>query len=152
MALASSMAGAAFSNAGLTLVHGITHAIGAICRVPHGVANALMLPYVMEFNAFAVPERFRDIAIALGENVEGLSIRDASLKSVEAVRRMAADAGVPQTLKEVGVVEKDVPLIVKGAIAHRMIHLNPRTVTEKDIERIVRRALGTEKSFTQSVG
>ena len=84
LAIASLIAGAAFANAGLGAVHAIAHCLGAMYRVPHGVANALMLPFVMEFNVIADMEKFKDIAIALGENVTGLSLRDTAYKAVNA--------------------------------------------------------------------
>jgi alcohol dehydrogenase class IV len=141
MALASVMAGIGFAQAGLGLVHAIAHCLGAMYRVPHGVANALMLPFVMEFNAMASMERFRDIAIALGEDVSKMSLRDAAYQSVEAVKRLKSDIGIPPTLSEVGVKEKDLPTIVEHSITYRLLPYNPRTVTPNDINSILWQAL-----------
>ena len=141
MAIASTVAGGAFSNASLGLVHGIAHCLGAMYHVPHGTANALMLPYVMEFNAMAAPEKFREIAIALGADVSGMNLRDAALEASKIVSQMCADCGVPLTLKEVGVKKEDIPTIVKNTITYARLPNNPRTVSEKDIEKILLTAL-----------
>jgi len=140
MALASLMAAAAFTNVGLGAVHAIAHCLGAMYHVPHGVANAVMLPHVMEFNVPATPEKFRQIAIALGQNVDGLNLRDAAYKSVEAVRQFNIDCGIP-TLKAVGLTAEDIPTVVKNSITYRLMPCNPRTVSEKDLERILNSAL-----------
>jgi alcohol dehydrogenase class IV len=142
MALASLMAGAAFTNAGLGAVHAIAHCLGAMYKVPHGIANAMLLPYVMEFNAMADMERFRNIAVALGEDVAGLSLPDAADRAAEAVRRLNSDVGVPRTLKEVGVTADDFPTIVENSITYRLLPCNPRTVARGDLENILRNASG----------
>ncbi|HWQ60909.1 MAG TPA: iron-containing alcohol dehydrogenase [Negativicutes bacterium] len=142
MALASLVAGAAFTNVGLGAVHAIAHCLGAMYKVPHGVANAMLLPYVMEFNVMADMAKFREIAIALGENTAGLSLQEAAAKAVEAVRRLNRDVGVPRTLKEVGVTAGDFPTIVENSITYRLLPCNPRTVSEKDIENILQNAMG----------
>ncbi|TWH52021.1 iron-containing alcohol dehydrogenase [Sporomusa sp. KB1] len=142
MALASLAAGVGFAQAGLGAVHGIAHCLGAMYHVPHGVANALMLPYVMSFNVMASMEKFREIAIALGENVTGLSLRDAAYRSVAAVKLLNEDLGIPQTLKEVGVKESDFSSIIKNTMTYGRLPFNPRTVTEKDVENILTTAMG----------
>lgn len=142
MALASLVAGAAFTNVGLGAVHAIAHCLGAMYKVPHGVANAMLLPYVMEFNVMADMAKFREIAIALGENTAGLSLQEAAAKAVEAVRRLNRDVGVPRTLKEVGVTAGDFPTIVENSITYRLLPCNPRTVSEKDIGNILQNAMG----------
>lgn len=141
MALASLMAGVGFAQAGLGAVHAIAHCLGAMYHVPHGVANALMLPYVMEFNVPANMEKFREIAIALGENVDGLSLRDAAYRSAEAVKQMKDDLGIPKSLQDVGVKESDFETIVKNSITYRLLPFNPRTVSERDIENILKKAI-----------
>lgn len=142
MALASLLAGAGFAQAGLGLVHGIAHCLGAMYHVPHGVANALMLPYVMEFNALADMEKFREIAVALGEDVKGLSLREAALRSVEAIHLLKRDLALPATLSEVGVKRSDFPTIVKNTMTYGRLPMNPRTVSPKDVENILQRAIG----------
>ncbi|MBP2644321.1 MAG: iron-containing alcohol dehydrogenase [Firmicutes bacterium] len=85
-------------------------------------------------------ERFRDIAIALGEDVSNLSLRDAAYRSVEAVQQLKSDIGIPATLREVGVKETDFAIIAENSITYRLLPCNPRTVTKKDIECILRQA------------
>ncbi|WP_371379257.1 iron-containing alcohol dehydrogenase [Sporomusa aerivorans] len=142
MALASLAAGVGFAQAGLGAVHGIAHCLGAMYHVPHGVANALMLPYVMEFNVMANMEKFREIAIALGENVLDMPLRDAAYRSVAAVKLIVKDLGIPQTLKEVGVKESDFPAIIKNTMTYGRLPFNPRTVSEKDVADILTAAMG----------
>ncbi len=142
MALASLMAGAGFTNASLGLVHGIAHCLGAMYSVPHGVANALMLPHIMEFNAMAAPEKFAEIAVALGEDVSGLSLRDASLRAAARVRQMCVDLRMPLSLRAAGVREEDFPLIVKNTMSFARLPNNIRTVTEDDVEMILTGAMG----------
>jgi len=142
MALASLMAGAGFTNASLGLVHGIAHCLGAMYGVPHGVANALMLPHVMEFNAMAAPEKFSEIAVALGEDVSELSLRDASLRAASRVRQMCVDLRMPLSLRSTGVREEDFPAIVKNTMTFARLPNNIRTVTEHDVEMILSGAMG----------
>ncbi len=142
MALASLMAGAGFNNASLGLVHGIAHCLGAMYRVPHGIANAIMLPYVMEFNAPAAPEKFTGIARALEADISGLTAGEASLRASAKVRQMCVDLGVPLTLKEASVQKSDIPVIVKNTLTYARLPNNIRKVTGDDIERILTGALG----------
>ena len=142
MALASAMAGAAFAQAGLGSVHGLAHPIGARFHVPHGVANALMLPYVMEASVVADLPRFRDIAIALGEDVHGWSLRDAAYAAVDAVITLKEDLEIPTYLYEVGVEEEDVAPIIADALTYRLRPLSPRDFNEDDFKKIVARAMG----------
>lgn len=142
MALASLIAGAGFANVGLGAVHGIAHPIGAQFGISHGVANALMLPYVMEYNLIGELSKFKEIAVALGEDVQGLTLRDAAKKSVEAVVKLKEDLGVPHTLKEVGIGKEAIPAIIKDAITYRLLPNNPRKPTETDFEMILKKALG----------
>lgn len=142
MALASAIAGVAFANAGLGVVHAVAHCLGAMYHIPHGVANALILPYAMEFNLPANLPKFKEIAIALGESVAGLSLREAAARSVQAVKQLKEDVGLPATLREAGVEEKDFPAIVANSLTFRLLPANPRTVAAKDIEYILKKAMG----------
>jgi alcohol dehydrogenase class IV len=140
MAIASTMAGVAFLNGGLGVVHGIAQSMGGLHHTPHGIANALILPYAMERNCVGNLKKFRDIAIALGEDTDGLSPREAARASVEAVFDLIEDVRLPSTLGEVGVTERDFAPIIEGTMGYRLLAMNPCTLYEKDIEDILRRA------------
>ncbi|EGO64132.1 iron-containing alcohol dehydrogenase [Acetonema longum] len=142
MAAASLIAGAGFTNAGLGAVHGIAHPVGAQFGVPHGVANGIMLPYVMEYCLMADYAKFRDIAVAMGQDVTGLSLRDAAYLAVSAVRDLETDIGIPQTLAEAGVPQDKAEDIVKDAANYRLLPNSPRQLTIADLRTIVQRAMG----------
>ena len=137
MAIASSIAAAAFFNGGLGVVHGIAQSMGGVCHVPHGVANSLILPYAMERNVVGNLEKFKEIAIALGENVEGLSLREAADMAPAAVLQLCIDCRVPLKLVEVGVRREHFPEIIKGTLAYRLLAINPCKLVEKDIVEIL---------------
>jgi alcohol dehydrogenase class IV len=142
MAIASTLAGVAFSNAGVGLVHAMSHPLGGRFDVPHGVANAILLPFVMQFNLIARLERFGQVAQALGEKVEGLSTVGAGKKAVEAVRQLSADIGIPGHLSGVGVKAEGLPLVAADALnMKRAISCNPRVVKQEEIEKLYREAL-----------
>lgn len=126
MLYASTMTGLAFSTAGLGFVHSMTHALGGMFDMPHGVANALVLPYVMEYNLLACPKKFADIARAMGENVDGLPMLDAAAKSVEAVRKLSKRLGIPQRLSEVGVDPSKIEEMAEWAFKDGNTACNPR--------------------------
>lgn len=140
MAAASTMAGAAFMNGGLGVVHGIAQTIGAVAHVPHGTANSLLLPYCMERNVVGNLEKFRDIAAAMGQNVIGMSVRDAADCAVSAVFRLAGDLKVPMRLRDVGVTREMFPEIIKGTMEYRMLAVNPCELVPEDIESILKKA------------
>lgn len=133
MLLASNMAGIAFSQTRLGNVHAMSHAVGGHYGVPHGVANAILLTRVMDFNKVACPERFADIAVALGENIDGLSHVEAADVAVEAVQSLASDVGIPDTLTEVGVPPEGISVLAEDAMKSGNIQINPRHTTLKDI-------------------
>ena len=133
MLLASNLAGIAFSQTRLGNVHAMSHAVGGHYGVPHGVANAILLTRVMDFNKVACPERFADIAVALGENVDGLSQVEAADAAVEAVHALASDVGIPDTLTEVGVAPEGISVLAEDAMKSGNIQINPRHTTLKDI-------------------
>ncbi|RKO67567.1 iron-containing alcohol dehydrogenase [Desulfofundulus salinus] len=141
MSLGSLLAGMAFNNSLLGLTHSIGAALSGHAHVSHGMAVGLLLPYVMEFNAMARMEKFSKIAIALGEDVKGLSLREAALRSVKAVRELVEDISLPRRLEEVGVTGDMIEGMAKDAMGHGMLKFNPRVVTEKDIMAILRKAL-----------
>lgn len=142
MVWGSFFAGVALANAGVGAVHALAYPLGGKFRVPHGLANTVMLPYVMEANLPANLEKYLRLASALGQPVEGLSARDAAFSAVEAVRQLIRDIGLPQRLSELGVGETAVPTLVEGAVEQtRLLTNNPRMLARQDIEKIYRSAL-----------
>lgn len=140
MAIASSLAATAFFNGGLGVVHGIAQSMGGVAHVAHGVANSLILPYAMERNVVGNLEKFKEIAVALGENVDGLSLREAADKAPDAVFKLARDTRIPLKLKEVGVTRDHFPDILKGTMAYRLLAVNPCKLQEKDVMEILEKA------------
>lgn len=135
------IAGMGYSNVGLGLVHGMSHPMSAVFDTPHGVANALLLPYVMEFNAPAVGEKYRDIAKAMGVTGTCEMTEDQYKKAaVDAVKKLSEDVGIPKRLREVGVTEDKLVQISKDAAADVCTPGNPRTATEKDILQLYKNA------------
>ena len=126
MMIGQMYAGLAFSNASVALVHAMSRPLGAYFKVPHGLANAILLPSVMEFNRAACPEKFKLIAEAMGENTENLSLRDASLLAVKAVNKLFEETGLPRTLKEIGVEKEGIPKLAEDAIVSGSTNFNPR--------------------------
>jgi len=142
MAMASTLAGVAFSNAGVGLVHAMAHPLGGRFDVPHGVANAILLPLVMRFNLIARLEKFGQVAQALGEKVEGLSAVDAGEKAVEAISRLSADIGIPGRLSEVKVKEEGIPQLAADTMnMKRAMAANPRVAKQEEVEKLFREAL-----------
>lgn len=133
MALAQYVAGMAFSNVGLGCVHSMAHPLGARFDVPHGVANALLLPIVMELNLPAAKEKYGDIARAMGVDTTGMSIDEAAHAAVEAVRKLSLDLGIPQTLRELKIAESALPQLANDAFNDVYTGGNPRAITEEDI-------------------
>lgn len=141
MGLAQYMAGMAFSNVGLGLVHGMAHPLGARYDTAHGVANALLLPYVMEFNAEAAVMKYKYIAQAMGvKNTAEMNETEWCNAAVAAVKRLAERVGTPKTLKEIGISEKDLPLLAKDASEDICTPGNPKNATEEDILKIYQTA------------
>jgi 1,3-propanediol dehydrogenase len=141
MAMASLTAGIAFSNAILGATHAMTHQVDGLIDRHHGETNASILPHVMEFNLPACPERFREIAVALGEDVRGLDLADAAGRSIEAIRRLIADIGLAKGLGDIGLEEEFIPLLSRNAMKDACLVTNPRNATLEDIEAIFRKAM-----------
>lgn len=138
----ASMLGALASNAGSDASHGLGHALGAVYHLPHGVACAVVLPYVMEYNLSACPERFKNIAVALGENVEGLSLMDAAKKSVEAVKKLMQDINIPKLSTYIEKTDDDqFELLCKTAEQEKCSLLNPRPVTKEIARELLLKAM-----------
>ena len=140
MATAQYIAGMAFSNVGLGLVHGMAHPLGAYYDIPHGVANALLLPIVMEFNAPAALDKYVTIAKAMNAYKEGMTREEAAEAAVDAVRQLSIRVGIPQHLAELGIKETDLPRLAKAAFADVCTPGNPRDITEEDILELYKKA------------
>ena len=134
MALAQYVAGMGFSNVGLGLVHGMAHPLGAMFDIPHGVANALLLPYVMQYNMESSMEKYADIAVAMGVDVQSLSLREKAQAAVDAVRKLAIEVNIPQKLSMLGVDKAALPALAKAALADVCTPGNPRKVELSEIQ------------------
>lgn len=136
MALGQYVAGMGFSNVGLGLVHSMAHPLGALYDTPHGVANAIILPVVMEYNAPATGDKYRDIAVAMGvEEAKNMSVEEARKAAVNAVRQLAKDVGIPENLKDI-VKKKDLDFLAKSAYADACRPGNPRETSVEEIKRL----------------
>jgi alcohol dehydrogenase class IV len=141
MHLASLLAGMSFSNAGLTAVHALEYPVGVSTGCTHGAGNGLFLPHVMAYNVPACPEQLANVARLLGEEVSGLSARDAAELAVAAVERLNEEIGIPTRLRALGVKEEDLrPLAEATAPITRLLHMNPRPLDVDALENILRRA------------
>ena len=142
MLVASCIAGIAFSSGGgsLGIVHAMAHAVGGICEVHHGTANAILLPHGMRFNSVAVPNRFSRIARAMGVNAGGRAEEDVIDDGVEAVRSLSFDCLLPARLRDVGVPEDMLPAIAEAAIGDAAIFTNPRPATLDEVLDLLRAA------------
>lgn len=141
MALGQYVAGMGFSNVGLGIVHSMAHALGAVYDTPHGVANAILLPTVMEFNADATGEKYRDIAKAMGvQGTETMRQEEYRKAAVDAVRKLASDVGIPKDLKGIA-KEEDVRFLSESAVADACAPGNPKEATLEDIEMLYRKLL-----------
>jgi lactaldehyde reductase len=141
MALAQYIAGMGFSNVGLGIVHSMAHPLGAFYDTPHGVANALLLPYAMEFNAPAAGQKYQDIAFAMGlGSLDHGSGGDSTRVVIDAVRQLSRDIGIPQKLNEIGVKKEDLEKLAEAAFNDVCTPGNPREVTVADILDIYRKS------------
>ena len=133
MALGQYVAGMGFSNVGLGIVHSMAHPLGALYDTPHGVANAIILPTVMEYNAPATGEKYRDIAKAMGvDGVDAMSLEDARKAAIDAVKQLSADVGIPADLKEI-VKAEDIPFLAQSAFDDACRPGNPRDTSVEEI-------------------
>lgn len=141
MAVAQYIAGMAFSNVGLGVVHGMAHPMGAIFDIPHGVANALLLPTVMEFNMPASVDKYVQIAKAMDVYSAGMSKEEAAQAAVDAVRALAIRVGIPQHLTELGINEGDLDRLATAAAADVCTPGNPREVNKEIIFDLYKKVL-----------
>ena len=140
MMVASAIAGMAFTNSRLGAVHAMAHPLGAHYGIHHGMSCGLLLPHVMEFSLGACPEKFAEVARAMGENTQSLPPMDAAYKAVEAVRKLMRDIDMPFTLREVGVREEKIPQLVADSMLSGSILINPRKTGKEDVEKLFRKA------------
>ena len=137
MALGQYIAGMGFSNVGLGIVHSMAHPLGALYDTPHGVANAIILPTVMEYNAEATGEKYRDIAKAMGvEGTENMTQDEYRKAAVDAVKKLSQDVGIPSDLKDI-VKEEDIPFLAQSAYDDACRPGNPKDTSVEDIAKPV---------------
>jgi alcohol dehydrogenase class IV len=137
MALGATLAGMAFSNIGVALVHAMEYPVGGAVHVSHGAGNGLLLPFVMRYNMSLRIPAMANIARLLGENVTGLKPEEAAERAIAAVEQLRNDIGVPRRLRDLGVRTEQLPLFAEKAFSiKRILRVNPRPVTVKEIEGI----------------
>lgn len=136
MALGQYVAGMGFSNVGLGIVHSMAHPLGALYDTPHGIANAIILPTVMEYNAEATGEKYREIARAMGvEGVDSMTQAEYRKAAVDAVKKLSSDIGIPANLKEI-VKKEDIPFLAQSAFDDACRPGNPKDTSVADITKL----------------
>jgi alcohol dehydrogenase class IV len=141
MQIAANMAGMAFTTTRLGIVHALALPPSALFHVPHGLANAILLPHGMEFNLIANPKKFANIARSMGEHVESsIRLMEAARSAVDAVVELADDIGAPATLESVGVTKESIPKMAEDGMKSGHIAVNPRHVTLEDAMMILEKA------------
>ncbi len=140
MLVASMLAGAAFTQSRLGNVHAISHTLGGVFDIPHGIANASLLPFVMKFNLPACPEEMADIARALGKETDGLPLLKAGEKAIEAVVEFNAMLGIPGNIRDLGVKLESLPKLVEDSMRSGNVSINPRLTRHEDIKSIIEKA------------
>jgi len=141
MAVGQYIAGMGFSNVGLGIVHGMAHPLGAFYNIPHGVANALLLPLILEFNAPCALPKYRVMAETIGIDTSKMSDEAAAAALVKAVRELSIRIGIPQKLSELNVKESDIPALAQAAFNDVCTPGNPRDVVVADLEALYKKAL-----------
>ncbi len=141
MAYAQYLAGMATNNAGAGAVHAIAHQLGGFYNMPHGLCNAVLLPWILEYNAEACAERLMHMGEALGGHRDVGSVEEGVQKALEVVRDLKRQLHVPERLGMIGVQEEDVPEIARQAMEDPTVWTNPRRATASDLERVLRAAL-----------
>ncbi len=141
MALGQYVAGMGFSNVGLGIVHSMAHPLGALYDTPHGVANAIILPTVMEYNAPATGEKYREIARAMGvKGVDDMSQEEYRKAAIDAVSQLSKDVGIPENLKDI-VKEKDIPFLAQSAYDDACRPGNPRDTSVEEITELYKKLI-----------
>ncbi|MFC1717750.1 iron-containing alcohol dehydrogenase [Candidatus Poribacteria bacterium] len=141
MLMAANLAGIAFGNSRLGIVHAMALPLGAFFHIPHGIANTVLLPHGLEFNSTAAPSKYADIANAMGEVTVGIPLMDAAEKAIESVKKLASDIGAPRSLKSLGVEPNMIPQMAADAMKSSHISANPREISQADVEELYRGAL-----------
>ena len=141
MGIAQYIAGMGFSNVGLGIVHSMAHQLGAVYDTPHGIANAMLLPTVMEFNAEVSYERFREILKELGEDVDGLNKEDITKLFVDRIKELSNTVGINTTIKDYGVTIEDIPNLADKAMEDPCRPGNPRDVSKEEFIELYKKAM-----------
>jgi alcohol dehydrogenase class IV len=141
MAQASLEAGMAFTNALLGATHAMSHQVGGLLDLPHGVVNGVLLPHIIRFNAVEVPDRFIPLAQAAGLAVGGVGGEEAGNMLADKVQAIAAELGVPRGLSQLGVREADIQTLARSALADACLATNPRPAAHDDLVALFRAAL-----------
>lgn len=141
MAYAQFMAGMAFNNASLGYVHAMAHQLGGFYDLPHGVCNAILLPHVQRYNAQVCPERLRDVAKAMGVDVERMSAEQGAAAAIDAIVELAKDVGIPSGIKELGAKLEDIPTLADNALKDACGFTNPKQATHEEISKIFEEAM-----------
>ncbi|MDR9745353.1 iron-containing alcohol dehydrogenase [Paenibacillus taichungensis] len=141
MTYACFLGGIAFNNAGLGYVHAMAHQLGGVYDLPHGVCNAMLLPYVEELNAKHVPGKFRHIAKAIGMDVKGKRDEECSEYVIEAIRQLSKEVGIPERLSELGVKDPDVELLADNAMKDACAPGNPYQPSKDEVMELFRKII-----------
>ncbi|MDA0129427.1 L-threonine dehydrogenase [Vibrio sp. MarTm2] len=141
MAYAQFMAGMAFNNASLGYVHAMAHQLGGFYDLPHGVCNAILLPHVQRYNAQICPERLRDVAKAMGIEVEGMTAEQGAEAAIDAIVALAKDVGIPAGIQELGAKAEDIPTLADNALKDACGFTNPKQATHEEISAIFTAAM-----------
>jgi 1,3-propanediol dehydrogenase len=126
---------AVMTAGGTGMVHGMSYPVSTKAHLSHGVSCSLMLPFIMEFNLLSDPAKFARIAELMGEDVEGLSVTDKAGKSIQAVRRLSKDVGMPQSLSEVGIKKTDIADMVEHLFSEQPLQIRTRDTNARDMTR-----------------
>jgi len=140
MALAQYIAGQGFSNVGLGIVHSMAHQLGAVYDTPHGIANALLLPYVMKYNGEVCETRFREILKAIEIDTANMNKQEVINTLVEKISKLSKSLGIPQKLSEVNVLEADIQMLAEKAFSDICTGGNPREASKEDMAKIYKEA------------
>jgi alcohol dehydrogenase len=141
MAYEQYMIGMGFSNCGLEIVHSMAHQLDGTYDLPHGVCNARLLLYIVEYNAASVGDKLKNITIVIGENIEGLSIEEANKMAISAIKKLSKDVGIPAGLTELGVDKEKLSHMTDLVMVDACTLGNPKTPTKEDIINIYKKAL-----------
>ena len=140
MLVGSLIAGICFGNSDVTACHCMSEALGGLYDMPHGIANAVMLPYTMEYNYVSDVQKFADVAGAMGVNIRNMSVAEAAVAAVDEVKQLNDDLGIP-TLKEIGGKLEDLDELAMRSAGNPAVPSNPRPITEEDFKAILLKAL-----------